>query len=99
MITIDFTKYGPAITNPDKAREIYSYISSLDPSKHEITIDLSHTETMTTRCAKIVFGFLYLDLTPDVFFQNIILKDMSDILQSIIELGIEHAILQGKKDL
>lgn len=98
MKTINLTKYAPTITNPDIAKQVYNLIINENPREDIITIELGNIVTMTTRCAKIIFGFLYIDLGADLFYQNILLKDCSDGLQLIIEYGIEHALASGKNE-
>lgn len=92
MKTILLNSYQPAITNPTIAKEIYKNIIKNNPTDNVITIDLKGIETMTTQCAKIIFGALYTTLGADVFYRNIELKNCTEGLSLVIEFGIEHAL-------
>lgn len=96
MKILSLKQYTPAITSPSKADELYNLIKDNNPIKNVIIIDLDGIETMTTQCAKIIFGQLYIELGADVFYQNIELKNCSEGLQIVIEFGIEHALMQKK---
>ena len=96
MKILSLKQYTPAITSPSKAEELYKLIKDNDPFNNVIIIDLGGIETMTTQCAKIIFGQLYIELGADVFYQNIELKNCSEGLQIVIEFGIEHALMQKK---
>ena len=47
---------------------------------------------MATFCAKQIFGKLYMELNPDVFFSNIKIKNANDDVKLIIRMGIQNAI-------
>lgn len=89
---ISLETYGPAITNPVIAESVYKKIISNNPNDNVVTIDLKGIEAMTTQCAKIIFGKLYLNLGADLFYKNIEITNCSDGLQLVIEFGIEHAL-------
>lgn len=93
MISLD--KYVPAITNPEIAESIYNSINEQNPKENVVTIDLNGIEAMTTQCAKIIFGQLYIQLGADLFYRNIEIMNCSDGLQLVIEFGIEHALNQS----
>lgn len=92
MATINLEAYAPAITQKSKAEEIFENIKRLNPQTEHIVIDMKNIITMTTQCARIVFGMLYLLLTADTYYQNIELRNVSEDLQTIIDMGIDHAI-------
>lgn len=92
MATINLEGYAPAITQKSKAEEIFENIKRLNPQTEHIVIDMKNIITMTTQCARIVFGMLYLLLTADTYYQNIELRNVSEDLQIIIDMGIDHAI-------
>lgn len=47
---------------------------------------------MATYCAKQIFGRLYVELGQNIFSKNIIIKNASDNVRLIIQLGIRFAI-------
>ena len=89
---ISLETYGPAITNPIIAENVYQTIINHKPNENVVTIDLKGIEAMTTQCAKIIFGKLYINLGADLFYKNIAITNCSDGLQLVIEFGIEHAL-------
>lgn len=89
---ISLETYGPAITNPVIAELVYKKIMEHKPNDNVVTIDLAGIEAMTTQCAKIIFGKLYINLGADLFYKNIAITNCSDGLQLVIEFGIEHAL-------
>lgn len=93
--TIDLREYKPAITSPSVANAILTKILAENPRDNIVSLELSGMITMTTQCAKIIFGSLYTQLGADIFYQNIELSNCSDGLQIVIEFGIEHALKQS----
>lgn len=47
---------------------------------------------MATFCAKQIFGKLYIDLTPSVFYNNIKIIRATEDVKLIIRLGIQNAV-------
>lgn len=92
MATISLQKYAPTITQQSKAEEIYQSILALNPMQEQVTIDLKDIITMTTQCARIIFGELYRNLTAEVYYRNIRFLNKSKELHVIIDMGIKHAI-------
>lgn len=82
------------ITSQEVAKEYYQKIISLNPKENEIVVDLKNVVTMTTKCARIIFGDIYIALGPELFYKNIVLENCSEGLQLVIEFGIEHATKQ-----
>ena len=92
MATINLQKYAPAVTQQSKAEEIYRSIMAENPQDNHVTIDLTDIITMTTQCARIIFGELYKVLTSEVYYRNIKLLHKSEELGVIIDMGIRHAM-------
>lgn len=97
MATIEFVKFGPIISDKIIGDEIYALINKSLQNHQQITLDLSGIISMATFCAKQIFGKLYLLLTPEVFFERIILTNVSADVKLIIKIGIQNAIEEIQK--
>ena len=81
--------YGPLVTNENVAKEIYGNIIKMNPKINKVTIDMRGIITMTTQCAKAIFGQLYRELGYSVFYQNISIINKTDTISKIIRMSIE----------
>ena len=89
---IKLIKYGQIISEKDIGDRIYHEIHE-DLEKHDKAfIDFSGLISMATFCAKQIFGRLYIDLSPNVFFEKVSLENVSDDLKIIIRVGIQNAL-------
>lgn len=93
--TLNLQDYGPILSNKEIGKIIYDRINDLDPKNNEIIIELQGIKSMATFCAKQIFGRLFIELSPEVFHKNIVLKNMSDDVKASISLGIRYAIKDG----
>ena len=92
MKTFNLKKYGPIISDKDVGNEIFSEITKILESNRKISIDFSETLSMATFCSKQIFGKLYLNLSPSVFFERIVFLNASENVKLIIRIGIENAL-------
>lgn len=92
MIQFSFQEYAPSLSAKSTATAIFKKIMELDPSRNQIEIDLSNMVAMTTICARVIFGGLYLKLGDTLFSQNIKYKGMSEAIKIVINWGIESAV-------
>ena len=92
MKYIDLSKYAPSISEKEDGRQIYQMIIDANPSVNEVEIDMSSIKAMATFCAKQIFGTLYKELTPSIFYKNIKLRGVSKNVKLSIMLGIEGAL-------
>ena len=89
---VNVQNYAPIISNRRVGEEIYQLIMSRNPLSNEVEVDLDKIKSMTTYCARQIFGQLYLDLGPERFSKNIIILNATEDVQLIIKLGIKYAI-------
>lgn len=89
---IDLTEYGPIISDKETGEEIYNKINEVLKSQHTIIINLDSILSMATFCAKQIFGKLYLELSPTVFFERIKIQNANDDIKLIINMGIHSAL-------
>jgi hypothetical protein len=92
IATIDLGEYGNAIVDTTTGDEIYVRLKHMLGTHEVVEVNLKRIVTMATFCAKQVFGRLYIELGPEVFFKRILLKDSSNELRYIITTGIKNAL-------
>lgn len=85
-------EFAPIISSKESGSIIYNRIKDANPQENEITIDMRNIKSMATYCAKQIFGRLYVELGQSTFSKNIIIKNASDNVKLIIQLGIRFAI-------
>lgn len=84
----NFSNYVPSLSDKNKAQQIYNEIMALSPNDNIIKVDLSGMIAMTTICARIIFGRLYVNLGQEVFYKNILLSNMEEPVKIVITWGI-----------
>lgn len=89
---IKLEQYGPIISDKIVGEEIYQRISEALSKSEKVIIDFSGIKSMATFCAKQIFGKLYLNLSAEIFFEKLILKNALDDVKLIIKIGIQNAI-------
>ena len=87
MKNISLQKYGPIISTDKEGSVIYEMINN-ELKNDSVQLDMSGIVSMTTYCAKQIFGKLYNDLGPEQFFERIQIKNASDSVKLTIRLGI-----------
>lgn len=92
MGTVSLTQYAPVIRDREVGQKIYDSIKEMKPEEEVVTIDFKGIVTMATFCAKQIFGKLYMELNPDVFFSNIKIVNANEDVRLIIRIGIQNAV-------
>lgn len=93
-----FSNYKPSLSDKNKADAIFSEIQKLSPKQNKVIIDLSGIVAMTTICARLIFGRLYVELGADCFSKNIVLKNIEEPVKIVIRWGILKELEQSSKD-
>ena len=93
MKSISLQQYSPIISDKEKGNVIYNDIFELDPQNEQVEIDMTGIMSMTTFCAKQIFGQLYKKLGSCLFEKNMILKNVSSDVLLIIKMGIKNAVM------
>lgn len=96
MMKVDLKHYAPIISDRTTGDSIYREIKSKHPETNRVEIYLTGIVSMATYSAKQIFGRLYIELGSDIFYRNIILKDVSEDVLFLIKLGIKHALREVK---
>lgn len=89
---INLDSFAPIISSKESGEKIYNLIKEANPLENEITINMENIRSMATFCAKQIFGRLYVELSPNIFGNNIIIKGASENVRLIIQLGIRFAL-------
>lgn len=92
MKTISLKDFAPIISDKQTGDRIYQMIKDLHPESTIVNVEMNDIKSMATFCAKQIFGKLYLELTPSVFYENIKILNASEDVQLIIKLGIQSAV-------
>lgn len=93
-----FSKFAPSLSDKSQAESIFLEIQDLLPKQNKIIVDLSGIAAMTTICARLIFGRLYVELGTECFSKNIILKNIEESVQIVIRWGILKELEQPSQN-
>lgn len=96
METINLNKYAPLITRRELGGEIYSLIRHGLDKSDEVEVSMTNIVSMTTFCAKQIFGRLYVELGREEYRRRLRLVNLSDDVNFIIRIGITNAVKESK---
>lgn len=96
METINLNKYAPLITRRELGGEIYSLIRHELDKSDEVEVSMTNIVSMTTFCAKQIFGRLYVELGREEYRRRLRLVNLSDDVNFIIRIGITNAVKESK---
>lgn len=99
MQTYSFNQFVPSLSDKTKAQIALDGIMALHPETDKIIIDLSGMIAMTTICARIIFGGLYVNLGPKLFSENILMKNVEESIRIVIRWGISKELEQDNVQL
>lgn len=72
------------MTSSHTARTVLNDISKMEPSDNEIVIDFDGMVSMSCQCINCIFGELVRQIGVEKFKKNLIFKNLSDELKSLI---------------
>ena len=82
---IKISDYSPiCMTNAYTARTVLNDISNMKPSDNEVVIDFDGMVSMSCQCINCIFGELVRQIGVEKFKKNLIFKNLSDGLKSLI---------------
>ena len=82
---IKVSDYSPIyMVSPHTARTVLSDISNMNPSDNEVIIDFDGMVSMSCQCINCIFGELIRQIGVEKFKKNLIFKNLSDGLKSLI---------------
>ena len=82
---IKISDYSPiCMTSSHTARTVLSDISNMKPSDNEVVIDFDGMVSMSCQCINVIFGELVKQIGVEKFEKNLIFKNLSDGLKSLI---------------
>ena len=90
---IKISDYSPiCMTSPYTARTVLSDISNMNPSDNEVVIDFDGMVSMSCQCINCIFGELVRQIGVEKFKKNLIFKNLSDGLKSLILIVVNEKI-------
>ena len=82
---IKISDYSPiCMTSAYTARTVLNDISNVNPSDNEVVIDFEGMVSMSCQCINAIFGELVKQIGVEKFEKNLIFKNLSDALKSLI---------------
>ena len=88
---IKMSDYSPiCMTSPYTARTVLNDISNMKPSDNEVVIDFDGMVSMSCQCINVIFGELIRQIGVENFKKNLIFKNLSDGLKSLILMIIKE---------
>ena len=77
--------YSPiCMTSAYTARTVLNDISNMNPSDNEVVIDFDGMVSMSCQCINAIFGELIRQIGVEKFKKNLIFKNLSEGLESMI---------------
>ena len=80
------------MVSPHTARTVLSDISNMKPSDNEVVIDFDGMVSMSCQCINCIFGELIRQIGVEKFKKNLIFKNLSDGLKSLILIVVNEKI-------
>ena len=88
---IKISDYSPiCMTSSHMARSVLNDISNMKPSDNEVVIDFDGMVSMSCQCINAIFGELIRQIGVEKFKKNLILKNLSDALKSLILIVVNE---------
>ena len=90
---IKISDYSPiCMTNAYTARTMLNDISNMKPSDNEVVIDFDGMVSMSCQCINCIFGELIRQIGVEKFEKNLIFKNLSDGLKSLILMIVNEKL-------
>ena len=78
--------------SPYTARTVLTDISNMNPSDNEVVIDFDGMVSMSCQCINCIFGELIRQIGVEKFEKNLIFKNLSDALKSLILMIVNERL-------
>ena len=90
---IKVSDYSPiCMTSPHTARTVLNDISNTNHSDNEVVIDFDGMVSMSCQCINTIFGELIRQIGVEKFKKNLIRKNLSDGLKSLILMIVNERL-------
>ena len=90
---IKISDYSPIyMVSPHTARTVLNDIYNMEPSDNEVVIDFDGMVSMSCQCINAIFGELVKQIGVEKFEKNLIFKNLSDALKSLILIIINERL-------
>ena len=88
---IKISDYSPiCMINPNTTRTVLKVISDMEPSDNKVVIDFDGMFSMTCQCINCIFGELVHQIGVEKFEKNIIFKNISESLESMVIMVVNN---------
>ena len=89
-MNIKISEFGMNITNEIIGEKLHKHIKeNLD--EESLVIDFSEVQTMTTFCAKQIFGQIINEIGSEAFFGKFSFKNANDSIKAVLTIGISNS--------
>ena len=90
---IKISDYSPiCMTSAYTAKTVLNDISNMKPSDNEVVIDFDGMVSMSCQCINTIFGELIRQIGVEKFERNLIFKNLSDELKSLILMIVNERL-------
>ena len=90
---IKISDYSPiCMTSAYTAKTVLNDISNMKPSDNEVVIDFDGMVSMSCQCINCIFGELVRQIGVEKFKKNLIFKNLSDVLKSLIFIIVNEKL-------
>ena len=90
---IKISDYSPIyMVSPHTAITVLNDIYNMEPSDNEVVIDFDGMVSMSCQCINAIFGELIRQIGVEKFKKNLIFKNLSDGLESLILMIVNEKI-------
>ena len=90
---IKVSDYSPiCMTSVYTARTVLNDISNMNPYDNEVVIDFDGMVSMSCQCINCIFGELIRQIGVEKFEKNLIFKNLSDALKSLILMIVNERL-------
>ena len=90
---IKISDYSPiCMTSAYTAKTVLNDISNMKPSDNEVVIDFDDMVSMSCQCINVIFGELVKQIGVEKFEKNLIFKNLSDELKSLILMIVNERL-------
>jgi hypothetical protein len=90
--SLKLSDYGIVISDKELGETILKKILKLLDEHPTVIVDFEDVKSMATFCSKQIFGRLYLNLTPQNFYERLSFKNVNDDVKLLLKIGIQDAI-------
>ena len=88
----DMRQYAPLFVDKQKAQQVYEEIVKINPCENIVVVNMTGIVSMTTICAKLIFGRLCKHLGSEIYHSNVRFIGKSEGIDLVIRMGVASAL-------